>query len=314
VTLLNKLSGRNSLACAAACLMSSFVLAPAKAELQIRGYDPARHDRFYSGANPAFIGGSLDFSGVGRVGDGGGWATMISPHYFVSAFHAQIGGSNVTFNIGNGPGAQQVTYSADGSYQQRLTSFGSSSDLYVGRLNLNQTIDPRIKNYPIANLPPTSITFDGANGGPPVTVTNPNGNYINRDILVYGLGHRVGRNRIDSINGEGPIGGTSGFATRWDYDTVSHPTSTGIDEALTQGGDSGAPDFTVINGQLALVGVRWFVTGGNLGSGSTFVPAYLSQFNGVTGTERITTLVPEPAALALLLTLPAVWLRRRRTI
>ena len=44
----------------------------------------ARNDRFYAGADKAFIGQPYDWSGVG-LSSNGSWATMISPTYFVSA-------------------------------------------------------------------------------------------------------------------------------------------------------------------------------------------------------------------------------------
>jgi hypothetical protein len=65
--------------------------------LQGDGVDHAQsfsHDRFYTGADKAFIGAAFDWSGVGgAVSTGttapstGPWATMISPSYFVSAIH-----------------------------------------------------------------------------------------------------------------------------------------------------------------------------------------------------------------------------------
>ena len=66
--------------------------------LQGVGDDHARsfkHDRFYDGADRAFVAEDLGLSGVGH---GHGWATMISPQYFLSANHLHPRpGTQVTF-------------------------------------------------------------------------------------------------------------------------------------------------------------------------------------------------------------------------
>src|SRR5262245_40862454 len=68
--------------------------ASARADLTVQGYSPAtagRYDRFLN--DPSFIGSAYNWSGVGRGintisnADVGGWATMISPSYFISANH-----------------------------------------------------------------------------------------------------------------------------------------------------------------------------------------------------------------------------------
>ncbi|HEU5115151.1 MAG TPA: PEP-CTERM sorting domain-containing protein, partial [Isosphaeraceae bacterium] len=88
-----------------------------------------------------------------------------------------------------------------------------------------------------------------------------------------------------------------------------NPLAPGPYESHVEGGDSSAPSFVDINGQLALAGVHWFqYTGYNSlnGSGDIYVPAYISAIDdkihslGFTN-ENVTVLpVPEPASLALL--------------
>jgi len=60
------------------------------------GYNPARHDPYQQ--DPAFVGAGFDLSGIGVVN--GGWATMISDQYFLSAFHAEpTNGGNQSLRV-----------------------------------------------------------------------------------------------------------------------------------------------------------------------------------------------------------------------
>ena len=51
--------------------------------------------------NPAFVGGTYDFSGVGRSNTGR-WATLLGDNYFITANHfPAAAGQQVTFGAGN---------------------------------------------------------------------------------------------------------------------------------------------------------------------------------------------------------------------
>ena len=84
--------------------------------LYIRDYDPARHDRFYEGADRVFLGEIYNWSGVGVVREDGeieAWATMVAAQYFLSAHHRHPEpGDVLTFWEGNDP-AGAITYWGD---------------------------------------------------------------------------------------------------------------------------------------------------------------------------------------------------------
>ena len=124
----------------------------ASAELLVRGYDPVdgndpRYDRFADSSQ--FIGAGLDFSGVGQMpvtltDTEPPWATMISPHFFLSAAHFFAGG-NVTFYDSNSLSGPSNTYSVSGAMQ--VYSGGQPTDLCVG------IIDSGVSEpyYPVLN-------------------------------------------------------------------------------------------------------------------------------------------------------------------
>jgi hypothetical protein len=267
------------------------------AAMTIRGYtgsSDVRYDRYAN--NASFIGANFNFFGVGHDASTH-WATMISPSYFLTAFHAGASGT-ISFDVDNVPGGQ-LSYTTSS-----LTRVGAT-DLYVGKLTT--PVVANITKYAIAVLP-----------------TVPD--YIGKTMFVVGQGatdgsstdvqdDRVGRNQIDQV-GNATVSGTTGVATVWDYDLAG---GTGDDETLTQGNDSGAPDFLDINGQLALVGIRWFRTSVSTqdASGSSFVPWYYSEIAdivwvGSDNTESVTFVAPEPASASVLLASSLALLARRR--
>ena len=84
----------------------------------VSGENDAVNDRFYVGADKAFLGASYDFSGVGNTINAnnasmgtGQWATLVSAHYFLSAWHDHPAvGSTVTFYANNDPSSTPYTY------------------------------------------------------------------------------------------------------------------------------------------------------------------------------------------------------------
>jgi hypothetical protein len=267
-----------------------------RGELLVYQYQPAVNDRFYVGADKAFLGGSHDFSGVGNTNPAGTgqWATLVSPSYFLSAAHfAPAVGSTVTFFETNDPNGPSHTYTVASGQQV------GTSDLFLGKLSA--PISPLDKIHPFAVAANNESALTGAT------------------IDVYGVPNRVGLNKIDAFDTFTNIIGSSaqGRAFVYDYDTTNgfRPG-----EAMVQVGDSGAPSFVNIAGQLALVGTHWFNDTGASGSpplsGDTFVPSYITQLNALMASsgEQI-TIVPEPAAILLLaIGLPGVgFLLRRRS-
>lgn len=257
--------------------------------VQISNYTPQQHGRFYTGVDKAFIADGYDLSGVGRT-TGGAWITMISPTYFLAAVHTGPTGS-VTFQPTNVQGVGELG-TIDSTFGHILKDpDNSDSDLYLGRLT--SAVSGSIAKYSIPMLGPDSA-------------------YLGQQMFVYGRGNggfqdsdRVGTNMIDELGfvevGESPN-------TIDGYSITSYYQSNIANDTVLQGGDSGAPNFLVVNGQLSLVGVNWF-TGyveenpEQLLSGGSFVPFYGEQVQSLMATDsedgELPTFVPEPASLAL---------------
>lgn len=243
------------------------------AALMVQEYDPARHDRFYVGANKAFVGDPYDWSAVGLTNEGT-WATAISPSYFISAnhFHPDTGES-LRFFQGNDPA---------GPFEDHTVASGtqiSTTDLWIGKLST-----------------PFSSEIDIM----PVLRLTSNSDYLGREIYIMGKSDtsppqtnmRMGRNIIDFVSD----------IMVWHYDAVG---GLGADEAGTRSGDSGSGSFTIFDGVPALLGTH---TGGNYDS---FVPRYINEINAVMIGEQLTVL-PEPSTIHLMyLGMVAALLARR---
>jgi hypothetical protein len=261
--------------------------------LQNEGYQgpSARNDRFYAGSDKAFIGQPYDWSGVG-LSSNGAWATMISPTYFVSAWHFRPApGDTVTFYTGNSFSSTSYTCTVDTfGYQTSASGLGGSfsgSDLWLGRLTA--PVAARVAKYPVEVLP-------------------NNAAYIGQTIWTYGYPYRVGKNNIDSISVlDGVYMPETTEVMYFGYNATGGQR---FDECYLEGGDSGGPAFTAVDGKLALLGTG-FVNGNDLGlgptvfdgapSGDAFIPHYVRDLNAhMTGGEQVTVVVPEPGTLALL--------------
>jgi hypothetical protein len=91
------------------------------------------HDRYYTGSDKDFIGAALDLSGIST---GGPWATMISPQYFITAYHWRANSQpTLTFYEGDTTTSGGHTYAVDTSFHFTTTYNSQPSDVYVGRLN-----------------------------------------------------------------------------------------------------------------------------------------------------------------------------------
>ena len=300
------------------CLAAVWAFAsPALATMYITGNggtdntDPQQYDRFYTGADGAFIGQPYDWSGVGES-SGGPWATMISPTFFLSATHYHPGaGSTVTFYSGNNTSGSSYVATVEGGSQI------GTSDVWLGYFTQPIPASADIADYPVLTLP-------------------SNSDYVGKTIYTYGSPNLVGRNVISSIQTYSEVGETmTGMFFNYSLPGL------GPDESYLMGGDSGGPSFAVVNGQLTLLGehfsnwgtcgqpgapgnvpptiVDGVLTGGDPNASDPaneigawwnvdgFVPSYVSQIDaqmtaaGVGSGESVTTVVPEPSAFALLL-------------
>ena len=246
-----------------------------RANLYIDEYNAARHDRFYEGEDGDFIGEGYDFSGVGHTSSYR-WVTMISPTYFLTAtHHLPAVGSTVTFYEGN---VKSDEFKHDYVVDDYFVTFeleGLPSDLTLGRL-----VVPADQREAI--LPEDNIGY--------YPIISPDAyDYIGADVFVYGKADIVGMNDI-----------TTTYAWK-DYWTASYTKYTyvaaylydpsasgkGGDEAYVVTGDSGAPSFVMSDGQLALAGTHYFISGypppteGSSFFGDSFAPEYLDQLAAV---------------------------------
>lgn len=280
-------------------------VAPARADLVVRGYNAGRHDRFENSSS--FVGDAYDWSGVSSGPDSAstlGWATMVTKTHFVSATHFHPGSNrDLTFYHGNDPNGPSETHRVRGG-----TRIGTT-DLWLGELQTAVSDDVAVYEVLAPKFVPRS------------------------DVHLMGLAstsdrhrnQRLGRNRVNRVieDFDGP--GTSvGDVITYDYNTVG---GAGDDEAWVRGGDSGAPSFFVFSGRPVLMGVHWFLyTGDSMrefgnfagGSGDTLVSSYIDEINGLLPMgQQLAVATPEPSSM-LLLGLPAVGFfahrrRRRRT-
>jgi hypothetical protein len=98
------------------------------------------------------------------------------------------------------------------------------------------------------------------------------------------------------------------------YNPPGTTGSIGQDETYLQPGDSGGPSFAVVNGQLALLGEHYDISGygnpnsdGSSWSGDGFVPYYVNEIDSILpSNQQIAVVVPEPSSLALLAALGAI--------
>jgi hypothetical protein len=258
----------------------------------VRDYDPARHDRFYSGVDGAFIAAAFDLSGVGRSGEH--WATMVSDSYFLSANHYHPGiGSTVTFWESNDLAGTSHSYTVASG--QRI----GSTDLWVGRLA--GAAAASIARYAIPVFP-SEI------------------GYLGQIVYSYGKDHRVGRNVIEGI-ATVAVDGSTGRTLWFDYDNNDLP-SVGGDETFLQGGDSGSSSFIARDSELFLTGIHWAITDEFPGFEGeywidTFVPRYINEINSflAEGGETLSLFaIPEPSAvIPVALSIIALLCRRSRS-
>jgi len=249
--------------------------------------NPQRYSRFYEGGDKAFIGNGLDFSGVSTSGP---WATMISPQYFITAYHWPANSSStLTFCEGNTTDSGEHTYSVDTSFQFSPLYNGQPADVHLGRLSTPIPAADHIAYYPLLNLPDFS-------------------DYVSMTIYNYGNPNLVGRNVISKIEPYAEAG-ENGPSMFFNYDVPG----VGPDETYLIGGDSGGPSFAVVDGKLALLGEHFSTYGtsglipfdggppkasdGSWWSVDGFVPAYLDQLDSVLpADQQMTTVVPKSSA------------------
>ena len=258
------------------------------AAMDIEGFTTERHDRFAN--NPLFVADAFDLTGVARSTNGQ-WATMISPTHFLSADHRHPPvGSSVTFHHDNDP---------LGATSSRMVASGrqiGNTDLWIG--NLDSAIDAAVKHYPLATDGLYSLVYHVGVSQSGQLGTSPTTSFaVGRNILDLEFGDvEVGPRLTDSVGYYD--NSTAGDLTG---SMQEGPSPAIADETFFQTGDSGAPTFVAVNGDLVLLGIHAFVaevsttapdsTFERRASGDSYLPTYRNA---------VLTSIPEPNAAAYL--------------
>ncbi len=287
-----------------------------QAATSIQSFDPAVNDRFAN--DPAFIGASYDFSGVGRDSNGH-WATLLSPTVFLSANHLAPTGT-LYFRSGNDPNTIPVT-----SVISSATQIGNT-DLYIG--TLATAVPNTITSYSFVTVPLTSANFGSSSlFNVPVFMGG-----ISPTTTGYGTAvpditdQTVGTNRLEGFAENITAGGTGG-AVGDVLVTVRNLPGDGAFgyapttyEAQLAAGDSGSPLFTFSGGNLVVAGIALAIsdTPTDIDPGPGVAPRDFSAFS-YTGSsaQQIqnyldTGSVPEPSGAALLALAVAAGCCRRK--
>ncbi len=276
-------------------LFSAFIAllsAPTQAAV-IDSYTAATNDRFTN--SPNFIASSFNLSGVGQSASGR-WATLISPNVVVSAFHFLPGtGAAINFYPSNNP--------SSGAVQRTVTATNvkvGSTDLWLGVLDSN--VPSSIKSFKFSN---TLLTGTIPNGNFPI---DPAGVFQGNNAYLMGRSpenfpafqsQEVGRNLITGFSENVAFEGNSNndslilaYDRPGSNDYVQYESHVVV-------GDSGAPLFVNINGELVLLGTNAFrlddANGNAVGSGINYIgnqSDFISNFIAVNA-------VPEPSSMCL---------------
>lgn len=234
-----------------------FVCAPAAA-VELREYDPQRHDRFLGSAtepspNPDFLFDAGAFHGLG-------WQRNVPNRQF-----ALITRKHVVFasHYLPGVGATLDFLAPDGALVSRQVAArvavanddGSDSDLAVIELNAVIPAASGIEPFPYLDLANDFL-------------------YRGRELAVFGFPLRAGRGEIERILtlSSGNLAGTR--ALQFDYRNEAGDG----DDCFLQVGDSGSPSFAFANGRPALVGTHSSIDVEEDGQANfdAFVPHYVA--------------------------------------
>lgn len=203
------------------------------------------YNRFESGyptapvdnTSTAFIGAAYDWSGVGwSAVNSNQSVAMLSPQHVLYAAH-YTPSTTLRFTAGDGT----ITSATVQSYSGALVS---GQDVAVGTLKTPVSSTAQITTY--------ALWFQGYNTTP----------YENKDLLVYGMGARVGKARVDSFWVESGTTMTTGTTIRKSLLMFTNtPATQGAGYCNFQVGDSGSPTFYMSpEGKLVLTGVHYAVS------------------------------------------------------
>lgn len=218
----------------------------------INDYEP-----IYDRGSENFVYSQYEWGGVGRTYSNR-WLTMISPSYFVSCKHwFPLTQESVDFIVDG----KRQQYMVDSFKVVMMTpnSRGElfESDLMIGRL----TEETDLPYYSIVDVPEDTA------------------------VIALGTPDRAGSNEIDRIYTY-YRGYSSGGQIISTYTKVSSYTYNDLPgEFQFQPGDSGAPTFVDIDGELAVIGVHYWSTLGPVEfghyCGDSYIPYYKEQIASI---------------------------------
>jgi hypothetical protein len=253
--------------------------------MQVRVYDPARHDRFtgFPAApvwNDAAWFGSRRFAGVGwRASDplNHRQVALVSPVHAVCATHfAPSPGDVLRF-------LNQDGLVVERSVAARFTvrdGLAQESDLCLLRLGAPILAEDKVPPFPYLNL-----TGEAA--------------YLNTALVAFGTPVRAGRGRIAAFEDLDLAGIGQTRVMRFDYVKLTGNR----DDCYLQVGDSGSPSFALVDGHPALVGTHSAADEDLLKryAYDAFVPHYLDDLDALMAAEgyRMAPVQPPPVALAV---------------
>jgi hypothetical protein len=210
------------------------VLSSAALALDIRGYEPIRHDRFVGFPSAPVLNANAWFDasaycGVGwSVSDPRRQFVLVSPQHFLFAAHWGLQpGEVIRFLAPDGTLHDSVVESST-----QVTVNGNGVDLMLGRLSVPVAAETGIKPLPYLHFEDSS-------------------SYGNIPLQVFGENAQVGAGSLRGYNNLDP-----GTGMTWMSYFARMASETGQDDCNFTLGDSGSPTFSLWNGKPALVGTH----------------------------------------------------------
>ena len=250
--------------------------------LEIREYNPSRHDRFVNGASGLQINSAAYYNPALYTGVGFGinpndnrQFVLVTPQHILFAKHFSFGGF-VRFINTDGTVIDRTI----GTRTNVPNGAGGTADVMIAKLSAPLGAADKISPLPYLNL------------------ANENA-YIGTVLTTFGQTRRAGRGVVRGFSNfsSETIGETRTFNFRYNKSLGSQND----DDAFAVSGDSGSPTFALANGNPALVGIHLAASQGTLSNSTidSFVPQYAETINGLLAPDGYQLIPAYPKAVAL---------------
>jgi hypothetical protein len=243
------------------------VLSSAALALDIRGYEPVRHDRFIGfpsspTLNPSAWFDASAYAGVGwSVSDPRRQFALVSPQHILFAAHWGLSPGEVIRFLA--PDGTLRDYAVESSEQVKVD--GNGVDLALARLSTPVTAETGIKPLPYLHFEDSA-------------------SYAGIALQVFGEGGRVGAGKQRGYNSL-----DAGTGLTWMSYFARMASETGQDDCNFTIGDSGSPTFSLWNGKPALVGTHSMLFTDAQHTFyfnyDSFVPTYVPQIDAMMAEE-----------------------------